>query len=91
MSKTKDKTNTKKSLSSIETKGFSAASPEYFSAGDERSGPEGARTPDLLHAMEALSQLRYRPAYVGTNSLGTPRERSTSTTSVYTIANNPDK
>src|SRR5712691_13380814 len=24
-------------------------------------GPEGARTPDLIHAMDALSQLRYRP------------------------------
>ena len=24
-------------------------------------GPEGIRTPDLLHAMEALFQLRYRP------------------------------
>jgi hypothetical protein len=24
-------------------------------------GPEGIRTPDLLHAMEARSQLRYRP------------------------------
>jgi hypothetical protein len=26
-------------------------------------GPEGARTPDLIHAMDALSQLRYRPIY----------------------------
>ena len=25
------------------------------------SGPEGTRTPDLLHAMEALYQLRYKP------------------------------
>src|SRR5947209_5117297 len=24
-------------------------------------GPEGARTPDLIHAIDALSQLRYRP------------------------------
>jgi hypothetical protein len=24
-------------------------------------GPEGARTPDLIHAMDALFQLRYRP------------------------------
>ncbi len=24
-------------------------------------GPEGIRTPDLLHAMEALYQLRYKP------------------------------
>jgi hypothetical protein len=24
-------------------------------------GPEGTRTPDLLHAIETLSQLRYRP------------------------------
>ena len=27
----------------------------------ERSGPEGIRTPDLLSAIEARSQLRYRP------------------------------
>jgi hypothetical protein len=26
-------------------------------------GPEGARTPDLIHAMDALFQLRYRPRY----------------------------
>src|ERR1051326_1119743 len=26
-------------------------------------GPEGARTPDLIHAMDALSQLRYRPMF----------------------------
>jgi hypothetical protein len=25
------------------------------------SGPEGSRTPDLLNAIEARSQLRYRP------------------------------
>ena len=27
------------------------------------SGPEGIRTPDLLSAIEARSQLRYRPNY----------------------------
>ena len=27
----------------------------------ERCGPEGIRTPDLLSAIEARSQLRYRP------------------------------
>ena len=27
------------------------------------SGPEGIRTPDLLSAIEARSQLRYRPIY----------------------------
>ncbi len=27
------------------------------------SGPEGIRTPDLLSAIEARSQLRYRPVY----------------------------
>ena len=26
-------------------------------------GPEGDRTPDLLHAMQALSQLSYRPMF----------------------------
>jgi hypothetical protein len=26
-------------------------------------GPEGTRTPDLLHAIETLSQLRYRPMF----------------------------
>jgi hypothetical protein len=26
-------------------------------------GPEGARTPDLIHAMDALFQLRYRPMF----------------------------
>ena len=28
-------------------------------------GPEGARTPDLIHAMDALFQLRYRPMRIG--------------------------
>ncbi len=28
---------------------------------DAYGGPEGARTPDLIHAMDALFQLRYRP------------------------------
>src|SRR5690348_15949694 len=27
-------------------------------------GPEGTRTPDLLHAMQTRSQLRHRPMYV---------------------------
>ncbi len=27
----------------------------------QTGGPEGDRTPDLLHAMQALSQLSYRP------------------------------
>ena len=31
---------------------------------DSNGGPEGIRTPDLFHAMEALSQLRYRPMRV---------------------------
>jgi hypothetical protein len=33
------------------------------SVSDERGdgGPEEARTPDLIHAMDALFQLRYRP------------------------------
>ena len=35
----------------------------YHSHQGKRSGPEGARTPDLIHAMDALSQLRYRPIY----------------------------
>ena len=34
-----------------------------------RGGPEGTRTPDLLHAMETLSQLRYRPKHRGKASL----------------------
>jgi hypothetical protein len=33
----------------------------YISRMQKLGGPEGIRTPDLLHAMEALSQLRYRP------------------------------
>ena len=32
-----------------------------FSVGN--SGPEGIRTPDLLSAIEARSQLRYRPVH----------------------------
>ena len=28
-------------------------------------GPEGARTPDLIHAMDALSQLSYGPEGLG--------------------------
>ncbi len=30
---------------------------------DDVGGPEGIRTPDLLHAMEARFQLRYRPMH----------------------------
>ena len=32
-----------------------------FSNSSLNSGPEGIRTPDLLSAIEARSQLRYRP------------------------------
>ena len=31
---------------------------------EKAGGPEGARTPDLIHAMDALFQLRYRPILV---------------------------
>src|SRR5690348_18454915 len=31
---------------------------------DEKGGPEGTRTRDLLHAMQTRSQLRHRPMYV---------------------------
>jgi len=36
------------------------------------SGAEGARTPDLLHAMQALSQLSYSPA-AGSGATTRPR------------------
>ncbi len=36
---------------------------------DEKGGPEGIRTPDLLHAMQTRSQLRHRPGRQRTASL----------------------
>jgi hypothetical protein len=39
---------------------FSWYHPDFRSQ-DTSGGPEGTRTPDLLHAIETLSQLRYRP------------------------------
>ena len=33
------------------------------------SGPEGTRTPDLLSAIEARSQLRYRPSFLEARTL----------------------
>ncbi len=38
--------------------------PTIHSSDRKKGGPEGARTPDLIHAMDALFQLRYRPMYV---------------------------
>ena len=32
-------------------------------------GARGARTPDLLHAMQALSQLSYGPGWYGINAI----------------------
>jgi hypothetical protein len=37
----------------------------YRLAGSEVGGPEGIRTLDLFHAMEARSQLRHRPIRPG--------------------------
>ena len=34
-----------------------------------KSGPEGTRTPDLLSAIEARSQLRYRPSFLDARAL----------------------
>ena len=42
---------------------FPAISFQSLITGQGTSGPEGIRTPDLLSAIEARSQLRYRPAY----------------------------
>src|SRR5581483_7320050 len=56
-----------KALHPCGTKGLSVVPPEFIvseNATDGRivsGGPEGARTPDLIHAMDALFQLRYRP------------------------------
>ena len=36
---------------------------------DVKGGPEGIRTPDLLHAMQTRSQLRHRPRRQLTASL----------------------
>jgi hypothetical protein len=33
------------------------------------NGPEGIRTPDLLSAIEARSQLRYRPSFLEARAL----------------------
>ncbi len=40
----------------------------------EFGGAKGSRTPDLLHAMQALSQLSYGPIrrFAGTGGLGGP-------------------
>jgi hypothetical protein len=52
--------STKKIFHPRGTKDLSVVPPEiHISEGS--SGPEGARTPDLIHAMDALFQLRYRP------------------------------
>src|SRR5216683_85320 len=49
-----------KNLSSSRDERFIRGTTRIFSI-SERGGPEGARTPDLIHAMDALFQLRYRP------------------------------
>lgn len=41
------------------------ASPEKPEKGPESCGAEGDRTPDLIHAMDALSQLSYGPESSG--------------------------
>jgi hypothetical protein len=46
-----------------------------------KGGPEGIRTPDLLHAMQTRSQLRHRPvrsmtAYAVYHNRTGPRKRS---------------
>jgi hypothetical protein len=57
-------TNNKKAFHPYGTKGLSVVPPNFFQSQTRKAdtgGPEGIRTPDLIHAMDALSQLRYRP------------------------------
>jgi hypothetical protein len=43
--------------------------------GQDGGGAEGDRTPDLLIANEALSQLSYSPAHAMLGQIGLPRRR----------------
>src|SRR5450759_5651304 len=43
--------------------------------GKDFGGPEGIRTPDLLSAIQARSQLRHRPTWLRRTRAGRPRER----------------
>src|SRR5947199_10157560 len=61
----------------LRTKNLSSAMDERllfrgtFQSLTRLGGPEGTRTPDLLHAIETLYQLRYRPIEVALCRIGT--------------------
>ena len=50
---------------------------EFWQQRGANGGPEGARTPDLLAASQALSQLSYRPVITIQNLAGTIGARGT--------------